>query len=85
MTALEVIAVQAMGITVVRTDLRRRRVGEPLACSDPHDMTAPPGDCTLEECIHSLLKPDEMCLGTGHRRTILIGARAVGYIEIVIE
>jgi hypothetical protein len=73
----------AMAKWVARRDVREGEVGEPLLCVDPRDMFASQASHTLEECVQKLLRADEVCLGQTNRRSIMKGARVVGYIEIV--
>lgn len=68
---------------VVRHDLRESRVGDPLLCIDPKDMSgAHQAVHTVEEGVQLLVGPDEICSGRADRRTIMRGTQVVGYIEI---
>ena len=68
---------------VFRTDLRHQPVGKPLSCIDPSEMFFRPEACTVEECVHSLVARDEICLGAAETRRVMQGPRVVGYIRIV--
>ena len=68
---------------VVRNDLREGRVGDPLLCIDPKDMSGTHQAAqTAEECVQLLIRPDEICLGRADKRAIMRGTQVVGYIEI---
>jgi hypothetical protein len=66
-----------------RTDLRQRPVGEPLPCIDASDLLYRPAAHTVNETVQMLLTHDEICLGASEKRTVMQGARVVGYIRIV--
>ena len=68
---------------VFRTDLRERPVGEPIACVDVSELYYRVTGPTVEESVHMLLAPDEICLGVTDKRQVMKGARVVGYIRIV--
>jgi hypothetical protein len=72
-----------MSKCVFRTDLRQQPVGEPLSCIDASELFFRPDAPTVEQCVHMLLAPDEICLGASDRRAIMRGPRVVGYIRIV--
>lgn len=72
-----------MSKCVYRMDLRQQPVGEPLPCIDVSELPYRPEASTVEECIHQLLSPDEICLGFSEKREIRLGPRLVGYIRIV--
>ena len=76
---------KAIGMSkcVFRTDLRQRPVGEPLSCIDASELFFRPDAPTVEQCVHKLLAPDEICLGASNKRAIMRGPRVVGYIRIV--
>jgi hypothetical protein len=52
-----------MSKCVFRTDLRQQPVSEPLPCVDSSEMLYRPAARTVEECVHMLVAPDEICLG----------------------
>jgi hypothetical protein len=69
---------------VFRTDLRHQPVGAALACIDASEIVHRPTAPTFEECVHMLVADDEICLGaTQTKRSVMQGARVVGYIHIV--
>jgi hypothetical protein len=68
---------------VYRTDLQQLPVSEFLPCIEPSELFYRPSAATVEECVQMLLSGDEICLGTAEKRTIMQGARVVGYIRIV--
>ena len=68
---------------VFRTDLRQQPVTEPLRCIDASQLFFNPDALTVEQGVHKLLAPDEVCLGASDKRAIMRGARVVGYIRIV--
>ena len=72
-----------MSKCVFRTDLRQQPVGEPLPCIDASEMFYRPAAHTVNECVQMLLTHGEICLGTSEKRSVMQGARVVGYIRIV--
>jgi hypothetical protein len=68
---------------VFRTDLRQRPVSPPLRCIEPSEIFFAPGECTVDECVQTLLAGDEICLSGNGKREIMQGPRLVGYIRIV--
>ncbi len=68
---------------VFRTDLRQQPIGEPLPCIDASEIFYHPAARTVAECVHMLVAPDEICLGASEKRSVMQGARVVGYIRIV--
>jgi hypothetical protein len=69
---------------VFRTDLRHQPVGAALPCIDASEIFYRPSAPTFEECVHMLVADDEICLGATQRtRSVMQGARVVGYIHIV--
>lgn len=69
---------------VYRTDLRQQPVGAGLSCIDASEIFYRPTAPTFEECVHMLVADDEICLGaTAKKRSVMQGARVVGYIHIV--
>jgi hypothetical protein len=69
---------------VYRTDVRHQPVGAVLPCIDASEIFYSPTAPTFEECVHMLVADDEICLGaTAKRRSVMQGARVVGYIHIV--
>jgi hypothetical protein len=69
---------------VYRTDLRQQPVGAVLPCIDASEIFYRPTTPTIEECVHRLVVGDEICLGaTAKKRSVMQGARVVGYIHIV--
>jgi hypothetical protein len=77
--------IKASGMSkhVFRTDLRHQPVGEPLTCINASELFFNPDALTVEQCVHKLLAPDEICLGVSDKRAIMRGPRVVGYIRIV--
>ena len=72
-----------MSKCVFRTDLKQRPVSEPLPCIEVSELPYRPEASTVEECVHMLLAPDEICLGFTERREIRQGLKLVGYIRII--
>ena len=72
-----------MSKCVFRTDLRQQPVSEPLPCIDASEMFYRPAAHTVNECVQMLLTDDEICLGVTEKRSVMQGARVVGYIRIV--
>ena len=68
---------------VFRTDLRQQPIGEPLPCIDASEILYHPAARTVAECVHMLVAHDEICLGASEKRSVMQGARVVGYIRIV--
>jgi hypothetical protein len=71
-----------MAKCVVRTDLRQRPVGEPLPCVDAGEIFFYPAAHTVNECVQMLLTRDEICLGASEKRSVMLGARLVGFIKV---
>jgi hypothetical protein len=63
--------------------LRQRPVGEALPCIDASDLFYRPAEPTVNECVQMLLTHDEICLGASEKRSVMQGARVVGFIRIV--
>ena len=74
-----------MSKCVFRTDLSLRPMGEALFCIDAVDMFFRPGMPTVEQCVHLLLAPEEICLGVSDKRAIMRGPKVVGYVRIIDE
>jgi hypothetical protein len=72
-----------MSKCVFRTDLRLQPVSEPLPCIEASEMFYRPATHTVNECVQMLLTNDEICLGASEKRSVMQGARVVGYIRIV--
>jgi hypothetical protein len=72
-----------MSKCVFRTDLRQQPVGQPLACIDANEIVYLPAAPTVNECVQMLLTCDEICLGASEKRSVMQGARLVGYIRVV--
>lgn len=72
-----------MSKCVFRTDLRNQPVSEFLLCVDGTELFFNPDALTVEECVHSLVGSNEICLGASDKRLVMQGARVVGYIRIV--
>jgi hypothetical protein len=70
---------------VFRLNLKQRPVGDPLYCVEALEMFFHPHLPTVEQCVHLLLEPEEICLGFSDRRRIMQGPRLVGYIRILEE
>lgn len=75
--------VKRMSKCVFRTDLRNQPESEPLSCITASELFLNPEAPTVEQCVHMLLGPDEICLGASDTRAIMLGPRVVGYIRIV--
>ena len=74
-----------MSKCVFRTDLRQQPVSDVLPCIDASEIFFRPAAHTVEECVHMLVTDDEICLGITEKRSVMRGARVVGYIRIVDE
>jgi hypothetical protein len=72
-----------MSKCVFRTDLRQQRVSEPLPCVDAAELFYHPTASTILECVHRLLGPDEICLGSRDTREIRRGPKIIGFMRIV--
>jgi hypothetical protein len=72
-----------MSKCVFRTDLRQQPVGEPLPCIDASEIFFRPAARTVNECVQMLVASDEICLGLSEKRSVMRGARVVGYIRVV--
>ena len=72
-----------MSKCVFRTDLRQQPTGQPLPCIDVSEILYRPAAHTINECVQMLLSPDEICLGFSEKRSVMRGARLVGYIRII--
>ena len=72
-----------MAKCVYRIDLRQQPVGEPLPCVDASEIVYRPAAHTVNECVQLLLREDEICLGASEERSVMRGARVIGYIRIV--
>jgi hypothetical protein len=68
---------------VFRTDLRQLPMGETLTGIEANDLCHLPAAHTVNECVQMLLTHDEICLGASEKRSVMQGARVVGYIRIV--
>lgn len=72
-----------MSKCVFRTDLRQQPIGEPLPCVESSELFYRPAAHTINECVQMLLTRDEICLGASEQRSVMLGARLVGYIRII--
>lgn len=72
-----------MSKCVFRTDLRQQPVGKPLPCIDASELFYRPAARTVNECVQMLLTGDEICLGQAEKRSVMRGARIVGYIRVL--
>lgn len=72
-----------MSKCVYRTDLRQQPLGEPLPCIDASEIVYQPAAHTVNECVQMLLAIDEICLGASEKRSVMHGARVVGYIRVI--
>ena len=72
-----------MSKCVFRTDVRQHRVSDPLPCVDAAELFYLPAASTVLECVQSLLKADEICLGSSDTREIRRGPKVVGFVRII--
>ena len=72
-----------MSKCVFRTDLRQQRVSDALPCVDATELFYRPAASTVLECVQSLLKADEICLGSSDTREIRQGPKIVGFVRII--
>jgi hypothetical protein len=67
---------------VIRKDCAAHRVGDPIECFDPNARDGSFQFLSIEEGIRSLIRPDEIVVGSSAERWVMRGAKLVGYIEI---